>query len=955
MSSPSPLVGAALMLCAPLTFGHLGELPNRIPEAAPYNTAEAKVHRPPYDSYFSGPGSTAVCAGCHQQIFAEWNGSMMANSWRDPAWRGAFLLIARLTSRDGSCDIPNPPDGTKKAKLNPFANDDCTSTFDLGTKQHTMSGSGSLLDGFCSRCHMPANYIDSVKYENITRDPGTGLEHGLIDPDFDPSSARGTPFAFAALESKSRNSAAGRAGITCTFCHTAIESRHTPFHNYEKSGKEYTFAPGKQTRDQGLPPGLQEMLDVPDPNSRNLGYGIGAGAYRVSPEALTLFERFGPLSKQDRSNEVDSYLSEVFGKDINFQKGAFASAPHKGNYSALYRRSEMCALCHDVTNPLTIKNPEDRWVGGFPIERTYSEWVNSRYADRPGNQHYQPGFKRDCQTCHMQQDFGQPGTAHTLYDKDGKPLAPRAGKPSIVSPERPILSSHHFVGGNTLSTRLIGATVDAAGKTQPWPELSVYSYSSADEQSKYHNAYWENTSASGPPTQHLRMAWDRLRHAVSLELAAPKSAQAGSNVELHVRVQNTGAGHNFPTGFPEGRNAWVAVRAFDLASGKELEIEDSFWKRRSVGVGYLTREDMVDPSFAAKCNWVVPAGSPDPYAYQFRAVASLGNGCPTLALPYAAPLNLTVDGDGLPIDKHGRIIDRDNPLGVPQFRDLDGDGDLFDDAFLIDQRLRPMPHPQATLELDRYSVIIPPGTVGPVSVTSAVYYQSMEAAVAKKFLGNMADTDLDHVLEPCVLGGACDGRVPSVEPAVVEGSAPVPMRVVTQVIQIGNTPDVLAPAVNVYPAANATEVYDDVVVKVTASEPLIGVDETTFTLNDSDGKPVPARVAQIADFTWALFPNQIFLQPGKSYAAKIDKLCDTSNNCDKQALAWKFSVAHSHDSAKGDTRPPQRPSQAPLSEAIAAATTESEGGGRLFALLGVVIGLIGFAAVSASLSRPRAR
>ena len=46
-----------------------------------------------------------------------------------------------------------------------------------------------------------------------------------------------------------------------------------------------------------------------------------------------------------------------------------------------------------------------------------------RYADRPGNANFDPRFKRDCQTCHMQQDYGQPGTAQTLY-KDGKPLPP---------------------------------------------------------------------------------------------------------------------------------------------------------------------------------------------------------------------------------------------------------------------------------------------------------------------------------------------------------------------------------------------------------------------------------------------------------------------------------------------------------------------------------------------------
>ncbi len=78
--------------------------------------------------------------------------------------------------------------------------------------------------------------------------------------------------------------------------------------------------------------------------------------------------------------------------------------------------------------------------------------------------------------------------------------------------------------------------------------------------------------------------------------------------------------------------------------------------------------------------------------------------------------------------------------------------------------------------IDRYSVVIPPGTPGPVAVTAAVYYQSFEAVVAKKFLGNLADIDTDFRLEPCVLGGACDGRTPTVEPAVVEGARRCPWR-----------------------------------------------------------------------------------------------------------------------------------------------------------------------------------
>src|SRR5260221_2373044 len=143
-------------LALPLCLSHSaaarhGELPNRIPESAPYNTDEARAHPPPYDQYFSGSGNPRVCAQCHQRIFQEWNGSMMSNSWRDPAWRAAFFLLSRMTATDGDCDIPAPPDGTKRSRLNPFANRDCTSTFNLGRGPFTTRGSGSLPDGFCPR------------------------------------------------------------------------------------------------------------------------------------------------------------------------------------------------------------------------------------------------------------------------------------------------------------------------------------------------------------------------------------------------------------------------------------------------------------------------------------------------------------------------------------------------------------------------------------------------------------------------------------------------------------------------------------------------------------------------------------------------------------------------------------------------------------------------------------
>ncbi|HET6284400.1 MAG TPA: Ig-like domain-containing protein [Polyangia bacterium] len=880
------------------------DLPNRIPEAAPYVIEEAGFVPPPFEEYWQTQNHPGQCQTCHQKIFDEWNGSMMSNSWRDPIWRAAFLLLSRAVSTNGDCGTPSPPDGSEKARHNPFAKPGaCASEFNIGARLVTVSRPGSLLDGFCSRCHMPTNYIDNVPLRNVTVDARTGLENAPVDPNFNPTDDNRTGIAFATLDSQLRNTTSGQTGIFCAVCHSYAATRDTPFHNYARSGTEYHPAAGIGTRAGILPARRQDIFAVADASKRNLGYSIGAGAFRLSAHAIVVGERFGPMAATEPPVAVDANTSSVFGHRVPFQR--VDASKHQGFHQAMYVRAEMCAACHDVTNALPIKNTLGRWVGGFPIERTYTEWANSRYADRPGNLHFDPRFKRDCQSCHMQQDYGQPGTAQTLY-RDGHPL--RIPHEPVATDGKPRPSfTHHFVGGNALVPRLIGKDVDSSGNVSPYPELSAFSFSSADHGSPYSRALWTHVDRKGPYAQQARMAWDRLRHVVTLDVDGPTMVAAGETAPIRITVANTGSGHNFPTGFPEGRIAWVAVHAHDLATGRQLAIRDARWNRTSVGVGDLTREELEDPEFP-RCHWKLPAGSVDPFAVQFKAVASLGDGCPTLDLPYAAPLNMVVDArTGLPTDERGAIIDAtSNPLGLPQFKDSNGNGDLFDDAFLRDTRLKPMPHPEARLTLDRYAILVPAGTRGPIAVTTAVYYQSVEAIVAAKFLGNMADTNGDFVLQSCVLGGLCDGRRPGTEPAVVEGAPPVPMKVRSWTIAVsGAASDRTPPTVGAYPEPDASGVHDDVVVKAFFSEPVRGVTAATFTLVDADGAAVPAWVDQIGGGTFALFPNAIRLKKGIRYTARLKAgICDLSANCTPRDLVWDFVVAADPQKATGDTSLP---------------------------------------------------
>src|SRR5712691_11065463 len=321
-----------------------GELPHRIPEAAPYHAPAAASAPPPYEATWTTSNHPVLCAGCHTQIFQEWNGSMMANAWRDPGWRGAFFLLSRMTATNGDCAIPPPPDGTPKAHLNPFANADCSSTFNLGTTTQTTTGAGSLLDDFCSRCHMPTNYVDQVPLDNVHRDPPSGLEHGLVRSTFDPTSDNGTGVAFATVEALFRNTESGKSGIVCEVCHTYVESRYTPYHNFQKSGTEYVPAPGRQARETLVAPTHQDLLSVPDPRQPNLGWGVGSGSYRLSPHALNLPERFGPLTYTNHTTTPDPYVSTVFQRDVPYQQGNFLI--HKGYYHVMFERAEFCSACH---------------------------------------------------------------------------------------------------------------------------------------------------------------------------------------------------------------------------------------------------------------------------------------------------------------------------------------------------------------------------------------------------------------------------------------------------------------------------------------------------------------------------------------------------------------------------------------------------------------------------------
>lgn len=76
--------------------------------------------------------------------------------------------------------------------------------------------------------------------------------------------------------------------------------------------------------------------------------------------------------------------AQYFVADDYVRRGPIddAVAPHEWEHSTYHEGSELCGLCHEVSNPLR---------DGFAIERTYTEWRSSAY----------PGEGQTCPSCHL--------------------------------------------------------------------------------------------------------------------------------------------------------------------------------------------------------------------------------------------------------------------------------------------------------------------------------------------------------------------------------------------------------------------------------------------------------------------------------------------------------------------------------------------------------------------------
>jgi hypothetical protein len=205
-------------------------------------------------------------------------------------------------------------------------------------------------------------------------------------------------------------------------------------------------------------------------------------------------------------------------------------------YSPFHRRSEACATCHDLRNPVFKKQKDGTFAldedglgqphstqdpyDMMPEQTTYSEWERSQFArggvmtdGRFGGNH-PTGLMEECQDCHMPDTI-----AGGCFLWENLPWF-----------ERQDLPHHSFLGSNTWVLRAV---------------LNLYPAESGLTFDLVENA--------------IARTEDFLRAASDMEVV-----QYGD--EIKVRVINY-TGHKLPTGYPEGRRMWINVR-FEDALGE---------------------------------------------------------------------------------------------------------------------------------------------------------------------------------------------------------------------------------------------------------------------------------------------------------------------------------------------------------------------------------------------------
>lgn len=393
--------------------------------------------------------------------------------------------------------------------------------FQPGTQPNTLFDPLSGADDLCVACH-----------------GGYSAAHAPYDnwrASIKAQSAR-DPLLHAALAIAEQDAAS--SGETCLRCHAPkawLEGRSTPSSGADLTGNDFEGVTCHVCH-RMIDPHYDAEMNPPDDEEELAAIGTLPSPLQNGQYLIDRFDR--------RRGPFD--LNEPFFF-------------HEWRKSPFHQESLLCATCHDVSNPLfervggAVPAVNDSYVLGvfdaphstqngydkFPIERTYSEWLKSSFADAAIDMEGRfGGNKREvstCQDCHMPDVSGN------------------GCNPFLNPVYREDLPKHSFTGaGNWVLDAVIN--LDQTGELHP------------------------NYQPSGLTQGEVDAA--KARNLAMLQAASDLQVFVEGK-KLRLRVINQ-TGHKLPTGYPEGRRMWLNVRFFD-AIGRVIEERGAYdWNRAAL-------------------------------------------------------------------------------------------------------------------------------------------------------------------------------------------------------------------------------------------------------------------------------------------------------------------------------------------------------------------------------------
>lgn len=340
----------------------------------------------------------------------------------------------------------------------------------------------------------------------------------------------------------------------CSLCHYDYDATHEPFRPWAASmmgqaGRDPVFHAALAIANQDAANAGETCLRCHAPQGWIAGRSTpadGSALQSVDFEGVscsTCHRMVDPIYHPGSSPAVDqSILANLPTPPVNAGNGSYildpydrrrgpfdlAMNPHAWLRSPYHQSANLCATCHEVSNPMFSRQPDGSYILNaldarhptgnkydmMPEQRTYSEWSMSEFAqgagvDMRGRFGGNKPVVSTCQDCHMQ-------------DASGVGCSPAFG-PTF----RNDLPSHFFNGANTWVLKAV---------RDLYPDTDTYLSD-------------ETVNASLARTEQM------LRNASDVEVTIPS---AGT---LNVRITNQ-SGHKLPTGYGEGRRMWVNVKFF---------------------------------------------------------------------------------------------------------------------------------------------------------------------------------------------------------------------------------------------------------------------------------------------------------------------------------------------------------------------------------------------------------